>query len=380
MTNLPANRHFPLVQKVYIDKKSLDSALTERILANLRGIPREVVRGPRDKQAILEVIRRSDDPVREGKRTLYLTTQKGRFVKPCPCTPRAIGCGYFIINLNLQCPLDCKYCILQHYLADPWLVVFTNLEDLWRELDGFLEKQGRRFVRIGTGELGDSLALDPITHLSTDLISYFQGKGSVSLELKTKTADTRNLPAAGASGNIVISWSLNTERIAVEEEIGAPPVAERIRAARDAANKGYRVGFHFDPLVRYPGWERDYEAVIRSLFQTVPRSSLAWISLGALRFPPALKKVIQTRFPATTIIYDEFILGQDGKLRYFRPLRLELFRKIAGMIKKWGGENIPLYLCMEGANIWREVLKWKPRGKRDVESALTPRSCRRNNN
>ncbi|MCX6578093.1 MAG: hypothetical protein NTV82_17090 [Candidatus Aminicenantes bacterium] len=349
MASLP---YYP--DKVYIDKKSLDFPLTKRILGHLDGVPQEIVPSPRRKQAILEAIRSSKDPIGEGKRILYLTVQKGRFVKPCPCTPRVIGCGYFIINLNLQCPLDCTYCILQHYLAEPWLTVFVNLEDLWHELDDFLEKHHRRAIRIGTGELGDSLALDHLTGLSADLISYFRGKANVCFELKTKTAGIGDLPAVQRPGNIVVSWSLNAGKIAGEEERGAPPVIERLQAARAVVKKGYRVGFHFDPLVRFPGWEREYEEVVRKLFQVIPASSIVWLSLGALRFPPALKKIIQARFPETKIIYDEFILGRDGKLRYFRPLRLELLRSV-------------------GEEIWRDGLAWKPRGKRAVENTLFPR-------
>jgi spore photoproduct lyase len=359
--------------KVYVDKKALDFPLTKRILEHLDGLPQEIMASPRRKQAILEAIRRSEDPIGVGKRILYLTVQRGRFVKPCPCTPRAIGCGYFIINLNLQCPLDCTYCILQHYLAEPWLTVFVNLEDLWPELDDFLEKHNRRAIRIGTGELGDSLALDHFTGLSADLISYFRGKANVSFELKTKTSGIGNLPAVQMRDNIVVSWSLNAGKIAREEERGAPAVMERLQAARAVVEKGYRVGFHFDPLVRFPGWDREYEEVVRELFQAVPASSIAWLSLGALRFPPALKKIIQARFPETKIIYDEFILGRDGKLRYFRPLRLELIQSLAGFVRKWGGEGIPLYLCMEGEEIWRDGLAWKPRGKRAVENTLSPR-------
>jgi len=363
----------PPIERVYVDKKAWDSPWTKRIVEYLPGIPCRTIRSPFEKRNVLEDIRRSADPLREGKKILYLTVQKGRFIKPCPCSPGVVGCGYYVINLHLQCPLDCSYCILQHYLSDPWLVVFTNLEDLWPKLDDFLERHRRQAVRIGTGELGDSLALDSITHFSRDLVSYFKGKNGVSLELKTKTADIRQLPKIPALGNIVISWSLNTNKIAAAEESGAPTEDERLAAARAAAARGYRIGFHFDPLVRYPGWAKDYEQTIRSLFQAVSASNIAWISLGALRFPPGLKKIIQSRFPASKIIYDEFVLGQDGKFRYFLPLRLDLFRQTASMIRQWGGDTIPLYLCMEGLNVWRDILKWKPRGRRAVERALSPR-------
>ncbi len=371
-------RRYP--EKVVIDRRALDYPLTERILGLLPGMPRQIIAGPRQKQAALADLLSFPDPIGEGKKTLYLTVQKGRFVKPCPCTPLAVGCGYFIINLNLQCPLDCTYCVLQDYLAEPWLTIFVNVEDLWHELDAFLEKHRGKAVRIGTGELGDSLALDHFTGLSGDLISYFRGKDDVWFELKTKTVDVENLARIKAPANIVVSWSLNAGTIADEEERGAPPVRKRLEAALSVVRKGYRVGFHFDPLVRFPGWENDYERVVRDLFQIVPATSIAWISLGALRFPPELKKIIRTRFPATRIIYDEFIMGRDGKLRYFKPLRLELFQSVAGLVRKWGGSEIPFYLCMEGREIWREGVIGKSGGKHIGNDMFSPRFWGQNRN
>ena len=169
----------------------------------------------------------------------------------------------------------------------------------------------------------------------------------------------------------MISWSLNSPRIAQSEEANAPAVEERIGAARRVADKGFFVGFHFDPLIRYPTCEEEYESVIERLLKMVSPKKIAWISLGSLRFPPSLKQIIQERFPRTKIIYEEMIKGLDGKLRYFRPSRLDLYKRIIRCIKENGGEKVPLYLCMESETIWRDALGWVPRGKEGLESYLS---------
>jgi spore photoproduct lyase len=358
------------VNKIYIDKKIYSFPLTKTILENCPGVPVEVIRHRREVE---EMLASSADPVGEGKKYLWLTRQKGAFVKPCPCTPHYVGCNYFIINAALNCPLDCSYCILQLYLTNPLITIYVNLEDLWKELDSFLRQKRRRCLRIGTGELADSLALDPVTQTSRELLAYFRRQSGVSFELKTKTTNIGGILAGPASENIVISWSLNSTRIAREEEKGAPPIDERIEAARIVSRKGYPVGFHFDPLILYDGWEQDYARVIEKLFRAVQPSRVRWLSLGSLRFPPALKPIIEKRFPRTKIIYGEMIPGRDGKLRYFKPLRSELYQKIVGFIKYWGGENIPLYFCMEDTEIWWKALKKIPTRKEEVELILSPR-------
>jgi len=356
------------LQKVLIDINSLDFPLTQRILRNTSHLPHEIITDP---QPLIEEIKFQRNAIQEGKKYLFLTRQRGDFVKPCPCTPRYIGCNYFIVHLELNCPLDCAYCILQHYLSNPLITIHINLEDLWKELDIFYEKNKNRYFRIGTGELGDSLALDPITENSKELIHYFRGKPRALFELKTKTVNIEYILRQKPAENIIISWSLNSSRMAKELEIGAPEVEERINAARRVSKKGFRLGFHFDPLLRYPGWKGDYDEIIEYLLKTVALERIAWISLGSLRFAPDLKSIIRMRFPETKIFFDEFIKGKDGKWRYFKPLRVELYKKIVTSLRRHGGSDIPLYFCMESEEIWKEVMGWIPRGKKEVESFLS---------
>jgi spore photoproduct lyase len=355
-------------QKIFVTKDSESFPLTHRILKNLSQLPVEYIQAPHD---IIEEVKISRDPIGEGKKYLLITHQRGQYVKPCPCTPHYIGCNYFIINADLNCPLDCSYCILQMYLDNPLITVHVNTERMWRQLDDFLHKRRGRFLRVGTGELGDSLALDPITERSTELVSYFSTRSHALFELKTKTTNIKNILKLKPSENIVIAWSINSHFMALNEEPGAPNVKSRLEAARIVSRSGFMVAFHFDPLILYQGWEQGYAEVIGELMARIDRKKIAWISLGSLRFPPSLKAVIQKRFPQTKIMDEEFIRGRDGKLRYPKPLRLWLYERVVGFLKKAGGEKIPLYFCMESHDVWKEILKKTTRGKREVERLLT---------
>ncbi len=357
-----------MIERIFIEKGVLSETLSRRILKNSGDIPVEIVS---DRRAVDERIAAAQDPVGAGKKTLWLTRQKGGFVKPCPCTPRYIGCNYFIINAGLNCPLDCTYCILQLYLGSSPVTVFVNIEAMKKGWDAFIRRRSRRFFRVGTGELADSLALDPMTQTAGEFISFFKTRPHVFFELKTKTANIQGILETRPADNIVISWSLNSAEIARKEEKGAPPVSERIEAAREVVRHGFSVGFHFDPLVLHPGWEESYGRVIERLLRTIPPARIRWISLGSLRFSPELKGIITDRFPDSRLPLGEMVPGGDGKLRYFKPLRLQLYRTIAGLLQDSGGERIPLYFCMEDDEVWRKVLKKSPGRKDDLELALT---------
>ncbi len=360
-----------LPKAIFIEKGVEKAPLARRVIKNSGDVPIVTVGGRREAA---ERAAGGGDPVGEGKQVIYLARQNGSFIKPCPCTPHYVGCNYFIINSVLNCPLDCTYCILQLYLGGGPLTVFCNREDLWTELDRLLRKNRGRPLRIGTGELSDSLALDHLTEASGELISYFRTRPGAVLELKTKTAAVEHVLRSRPAENVVVSWSLNPHALARSDERGAAPARDRLDAAGEVARRGFQVGFHFDPLVLFRGWEEAYGRLVDSLFRAVPARRIRWISLGSLRFPPALRGVIETRFPRSRLIYAELLPGRDGKLRYFKPLRLELYRRTVEMIRNGGGRDVPLYFCMEDQEVWERVLKWRPRRKAEVELSLSPRS------
>src|SRR5215510_3585806 len=99
-----------------------------------------------------------------AKKKLYLAKHKGDFFKKCPGSEGQVCCNYFVINFASNCPMDCSYCYLQEYLADnSELKVFSNVGDLIDEADRVLSRHRGMFFRVGTGEITDSLALEPYT-------------------------------------------------------------------------------------------------------------------------------------------------------------------------------------------------------------------------
>lgn len=305
---------------------------------------------------------RTDPPVsygsfpknlQSGKHHLLLCKNRGAFFKPCPGTREYRCCDYHVLNIGMGCPMDCAYCILQAYLNNPWLTFFVNTNELFAELDLAFTRTNQ-FWRIGTGEFTDSLALDHITGLSPLLIRYMRDKKRGVLELKTKSVAINHLAGLDHNGRTIIAWSLNAPAIMAKEEIRTASLDERLAAARQVAAMGYKVAFHFDPIIYHHGWQEGYAATIKKLFATVPAEKIAWISLGALRFLPPLKAITLTRFPGSTFFHEEFITGLDNKKRYFRPLRVEMYTHLLAELRAVASPHTCLYFCMESDEIWQE--------------------------
>lgn len=358
-------------ERILVHEEAWKDAATHEILQRLRRVPVSTIR---DIESLLPELRASANFRTAAKRTLILMRNLGRFMKECPGAGAEICCNYLVINYALNCHFECTYCVLQAFLNNPALTIYTNLEDLIREVEDKVRSQPARTFRIGTGETADSLALDEISRYSGRLVPFFRSLPNAVLELKTKSAQVANLRALDHGGHTIISWSVNPERVISREELKTASLQERLDAARQCQEWGYRIGFHFDPLVYYDAWERDYEQVVQELFEHVDPAGICWISLGCLRFTPHLKDIVKQRFPHSAVPYGEFVPGNHGKLRYFRPIREEMYAKM----RTWIGARAPqvfVYLCMENRAVWERSFGSAPASSDELSGAMDVLAC-----
>jgi spore photoproduct lyase len=163
----------------------------------------------------------------------------------------------------------------------------------------------------------------------------------------------------GPNPQIIFAWSINPPALVKGEEHGAASLAARLQAARAAAEAGFRLALHFDPLIFLPGWQRAYQKTVEILEQSLPGRAVGWISMGGLRFLPPLRDLIRRRFPASRVPAAEMVRAPDGKLRYYKSLRLEMY----GHLREWLTQAFPdvfIYLCMESPRLWQEVFGFAP--------------------
>ena len=301
-----------------------------------------------------EYIQKNKFSIKELKRPLvFLIKERNDFIKPCPCTKKVVGCGYWILNVAFGCPFDCSYCFLQCYSNFPGIIIAENLEDFFVEIDN-LYKKIKRPIRLGTGEFSDSLALDHITEYSKKFIEYFKGK-NILFELKTKSKNIENLLNTKPIENIIISWSLNPQIIIETEELSTASLEERIKSAYLLQKAGYKLAFHFDPIIYVDNWEGLYKEVIDKLYKNL-KPPFSWVSLGTLRSHRKLKTVVEQRFPKSNIFYGELFISEDKKLRYPDFLRKDTYSKMLNYIREYDAQT-PIYLCMEDLQIWQVMDK-----------------------
>lgn len=355
------------IHRIFVEKSAVSLHYTQEILNRVTNIPIEIIT---DNTMAGHAVGPYPSNLTQGKHNLLLCKNQGKFLKPCPGTKEYQCCDYQVLNIGMNCPMDCVYCILQAYLNNPWLSFFVNTDDLLTELDQAFQKAPDKFFRIGTGEFTDSMALDTLTGLSPVLIEYMRDKSCAVLELKSKAAVINHLKNLNHNGRTIMAWSLNTPQIMAEEEFKTATLNERLTAAAQCSEWGYKLAFHFDPVIYHPNWQQGYTETIIRLFTMIDKKQIVWISMGGLRFLPQLKNIAAQRFPNSTFFSEEFIIGLDGKPRYFKTLRVEMYQLLLKQLYRYAAPETCIYLCMESDEVWQQVFGYTPAERGGIGAML----------
>jgi len=342
---------------IYIEPQADETEYAKKILAKFPNTPKIYTNSYNEKE--IDAFNSIKDPITIGKEILLLRKYKGSFLKKCPGSKGLLCCNYYVINVAMNCHFDCTYCSLQNYLNTQAMTLFTNIDDILNEVEAKINAYKGRVFRMGTGELADSLALDDITELSKILVPFFSDKKNALLELKTKSNTIENLKHLKHNQRTVISFSMNPQSRIDSDEEGTASLKERLKAASDVESWGYKLAFHFDPLVYQDNFEEEYSQVVKAIFDNVKPESIEWISLGGFRFSKEIASAVKERFPKSDMLLGEFWLSDDNKMRYYKKIRKEMYSFMRKEIMKYH-KKAPIYMCMESKEMWVDVFGYMP--------------------
>jgi len=298
---------------------------------------------------------------KEGKNKVSQVVTKGEAMGTCATFNRKyICCHVHVLNSVQNCPFECSYCFLQNYLTDGATKIVTDISTIMNEVKEKISAQPERLFRIGTWELGDSLALEHETGQAGKLIHEFSKLSNAVLELKTKSDCVDSILDLDHNGRTVVSWSLNSAHVIKTDEKRTASQKQRIAAIKKCADAGYLTGLHFDPMIYHDRWKENYTELVNNVFDAVAPDRIAWISIGSLRFNPEMKKKIENNYPESRLTCAEMVLGDDAKMRYVKPLRLDMYRHLYNELKKHITDKNLIYLCMERWDVWDRVFGYHP--------------------
>lgn len=357
----------PEFERIFIHESAAESELSQRLQSmypesDIALVSKPPYEKPKGKLSPEEFV--------QSKKQIYVAPFQGQFFKRCPGAKKGLSCcNYYVLNLGLQCAMDCSYCYLQSFINTPYSLIYSNIDQALLELDELYEDHRDQKVRVGTGEVIDSLSMDPVTLYSKDLIRCFQNKPNWTLEFKTKSDQVDQFLNEEHAGNVVVSWSINPSFICDTEEHGTASLTERLEAAKKCKEKGFQIAFHIDPMIWYPQWKEGYKDLVDQICSRFSPEDMPYISIGALRFQPEQKSFMRERFGMKSWVNraEMFPSGQ-GKLRYDQQVREEMFRFLKSEFKQRQAKDKKqwrLFLCMETPETWIASAATNP--FRDIE-------------
>ena len=275
-----------------------------------------------------------------------LRDRRTQFIDIFRTTPARTVCPNFYVLAHANgCAFRpaCEYCYLKSSL---WHVgraaAFSNLGRMLAEVRAWIARDGLETYILNAGNLSDSLCFEDVRPMMPRLVDVFREAEAAgrphTLLLVTKGGrrECRTLLGVEPCRQVVISFSVNRPDVARRHERGAAAVADRMAAARQLKEAGWRIRIRIDPM--FAG--ADYRPLARRVRRLAPER----VTLGTLRAEPHLLRMVDHD------LFDslEIPAEKGGLARIPLTDRMALYRPVAGILMG----VCPIGLCEETRDVW----------------------------
>ena len=268
----------------------------------------------------------------------------------CPvASDVTVCCRLLTIDAVENCAFGCSYCVIQSFYGQK----FVFDKDFAAKLEQ-IPIDPQRYYHFGTGQSSDSLVWGNKHGVLDALFQFADQHPNIVLEFKTKSKNIDYFLEHQVPSNVFCSWSINPPTIIQNEEHFTASLEERLQAARQLADQGIKVAFHFHPIVYYHNWDKDYPCLASRLIELFSPEEVVFVSLGSVTFiKPAMQK-IRASGQATKTLQMELVPAGKGKFSYPDQIKIEQFQKVYHTLQPWH-DKVYMYICMEKALIWEKV-------------------------
>lgn len=269
---------------------------------------------------------------------------------PPPAGPDDVVCPHFIeLKWANGCNFDCAWCYLNGTFRFRPMGKKPYMKDLERvtgDLRQFLSSV-RKPSLLNSGELSDSLVFESNgSALSKLIIPMFRAQSRHKLLIVTKSANVNRILKTDSQEHVVVSFSVNADKVARKWEKKAPAPSARIKAAQKLHEAGYKIRIRLDPIVPIEGWEKEYKGIIDNIFRNLRPER---VTLGSLR---GLQSTINFSEDKSWTEYLDDSSNWGKKISFDK--RHELYRTLIDYLKKTHKFD-HVSLCKETVGMWERL-------------------------
>jgi spore photoproduct lyase len=334
-----------MFDKVFVEKKYIKS---EAVVSILKKIGKD---SPIEIDKVENHFGKFYKPYLQ-KRTnlnLYLGEKKGNIVKEAPPAYGKKDAPHFYFIHAYNCIYECEYCYLQGYFKSPDIVLYLNYQEITSDIENkILSFPENKDIWFHAGEFSDSLALSHLTDELTHYFGLFQKYPQAHLELRTKSSNYKKLLNFTPLENVVISFSLSPREQSKTIDRKTPGLDSRLKAIKALQDHGYKIGIHFDPIMYTSSVYNEYKELLNNIItQNINIDKFEYISLGVVRFSKVAYQEFLKNYPTSSIHKNEFVTGEDQKMRLLKPIRKEILSRVKKLVASYLKNSEKIYICME---------------------------------
>jgi spore photoproduct lyase len=274
-------------------------------------------------------------------------------------TPKNIVCPHFwLLKPFIGCPYECSYCYLQGTFFGDKKPRLKDLEKMVKTLKEFFSWSSSIGINLllCVGELADCLAIPKWAEIFLEktipIMEKYAGNKLLFLSKAGKDNIYPLLNDNELKKFLIVSFSVNPQKIVEKFEKGTACLKDRLEAMRILQKEGYRVRIRIDPMIPAENWEVHYSDLIKTIFDEF-KLRPERITIGSLR---GLKKTMFYAKDKSWISYLDDKEKTGWGLKIQKDLRISLYATVLEEIRKQGF-NEYLALCKETPDIWEILAK-----------------------
>lgn len=303
----------PFFSHIYVEKEVMDHPVSAKIISRF---PQAVIV---EIDHYKDVFNRSHQNYRLQKQApgLILARKQNHLVYEGAPVCQSFGNRHFYYTSSvMNCIYDCEYCYLQGMYPCANLVVFVNLDEIMEEVKLLLNQHP---VYLCISYDTDLLAVEHVLGYVKEWMDFAAAQPELTIEIRTKCADQSLFEQLKPGQNVIFAWTLSPEKVIDSFEHHTPSLQNRLDCIRAAAAAGFPVRLCFDPLLCFTGWEQEYDAMLRKVFDTLRAEDILDVSIGVFRISQDYLKKMRNQANDSKIAHYPYI-NENGVYHYGREL------------------------------------------------------------
>lgn len=286
----------PKFSHIYVEERVWDHERTQKIL---KQFPRaQVIRIGHYKDLFNR--KHQNFQAQHDCQALILAKAEGNSLYPGAKVCQSFGFDHFYYTSNVyNCLFDCEYCYLKGMYPSGNMVIFVNIEDVFKEVEELLS---RHPLYLCVSYDTDLCAMEDFTGFVRAWNEFTLAHDNLWIEIRTKSARTDLYETLKPCKRVIFAYTISPEHVAAHYEHGSGSMEARILAAKTALEHGFALRLCFDPMIYCPDWEKEYGKMVRMVVDQISLNDLADVSVGSFRISQDYMKQMRKNFPDSPVV------------------------------------------------------------------------------